>query len=209
MPGTMSQSDLIVDMKASVHDLASIFNKEEADAAWIRVLNNAALDMHRVRPLRKHGEITLEPNKHHYPGPVDLLRVIKILYADQARSAVKPWEQGYAHNIPRAETQYIDDAPMVWLTPAPTASMISVFGSAYPFIYSAKHQIGAEAADTTIRDLDRHLLILRAQAELMKEAAARNISKPVAVTDSISSVTRNGVPAALYDQLMKDFERQA
>lgn len=208
MPGTMSQADLIADLKPSVHDLAGIFNKEAADAAWIRALNNAALDMHRVRPLRKQGEITLEPNKHDYPGPVDLLRVIKILYADQARSAVKPWEAGYAHNIPRAETQYVGDAPMLWLTPAPTAALISVFSSAYPFIYSAKHQVGASAENTTIAAIDRHLLLLRTQAELMKEAAARNIAKPVAVTDSISSVTRNGVPAALYDQLMKDFERQ-
>jgi len=209
MSGSLSQLDLVVDLKASLHDLAAIFSKEPADAAYIRHLDQAALDMHRVRPRRLQGTITLVALQHYYAAPADMLRVIQVLYADQERNSLRPWDTGYAHNIPRAEAQYTGDTPMLWLSPAPTSSMIAVCGASYGFLYSARHQVATDAEDTTIRAVDRHLLLLRAQAEAMKEAAARNISKPIAVTDTISSVTRNGVPAALYDQLLKEFLKAA
>ena len=58
MSGTMSQADLVADLKASVHDVADVF-KAEADADWLRFLDASLPDMQWKRPRTKLGSVAL------------------------------------------------------------------------------------------------------------------------------------------------------
>jgi hypothetical protein len=84
-----------------------------------------------------------------------------------------------------------------------------MLGSEFRYYYFALHSIGAAAADTTVKASDRGLLLLRAQAEAMKEMAMRNIKKPVQMRDGLASAPRNGTPASLFQALMDQFEKEA
>ncbi len=67
------------------------------------------------------------------------------------------------------------------------------------------HVLGANAADTTIANTDRGLLLLRAQAEAMLEISLHNANKPVQVRDGYSGTARNSTPAALYESLLREW----
>ena len=62
------------------------------------------------------------------------------------------------------------------------------------------------AAQTTVPEHSRSLLLLRAQAEACRELALRNVSKPVTMRDAVGSQPRNGTPSALYQMLLAEFE---
>ena len=65
------------------------------------------------------------------------------------------------------------------------------------------------AANTTILAGDRELLLLRGQAEAMRELAMRGVAKPVQLRDGLGMGPRNAHPAALYDALLCEFRERA
>lgn len=207
MPGTMSEADLVTDLKASMLDSVGVFTTTE-DADFKRHLGNAAADLTRYRPYRAKQSITLVADQADYTAPAGLLFVIKVLYGQKEKATRKPWEDNYPR-VPTAKKYGDGNNLMLLLEPAPTAAMITDLGSSYEFLASMQHAIGANAVDTTVDPGDRALLLLRAQAEAAKEMAYRNIHKPVQLRDSLGGIPRNGTPAALHDQLMKEFERMA
>ncbi|MGC8165252.1 hypothetical protein ACP3WT_27055, partial [Salmonella enterica] len=70
------------------------------------------------------------------------------------------------------------------------------------------HHIDEQASKTTISPGDRDLLILRAQAEAMREMVMRNIKKPVQQRDGLNSAPKNMTPSAFYDKLMEEWARR-
>ena len=74
------------------------------------------------------------------------------------------------------------------------------------FYYFGVHAIGSAAVDTTVSAPDRALLLLRAQAEAMRELAMRNVVKPQQMRDGYTSMPRNGTPAALFESLLAEFK---
>lgn len=203
MPGTLSLVDLVTDLKASLQDAADVFTAAD-DADFKRHLKHAALDFVRVRPRTLLGELTLTADEALYALPADLHCFKSPLWG--TRSA-RQWEKNYPGPLPRPLVIEVEGEQRLQLTPAPSAHQISVLGETYQYWYLAAHAIGDAAADTTIRAADRALLLLRAQAEAMKEMTIRNVKKPLAVRDGVVGVVRNGTPAALYQALMQDFER--
>lgn len=204
MSGTMSKGDLVADLTASLQDAAKVFN----DPDFERHLLVAAMDMGRVRPRTLLGEITLVADQFNYAAPSDLLAYKSELWGIPARR-ILPWERHYPGRLPDVWLVGDVGAMEIHLLPAPTAAQISVLGSIFKFYYLAAHSIGVSAADTTIKAGDRGLLLLRAQAEAMKEMSMRNIGKPVAMRDGLSQGTRNGTPQYLFEVLMKLFEGAA
>jgi len=206
MAGTLSQADLVADLKATLGDAAKTFSTA-ADGDFKRHLAHSAEDFARVRPYVRSATLTLVAGQDVYSAPADLVRVHRIRWGDPERRSRKPWDGAlWPGPAPRVTPVGAGPAREFLLDPAPTAAQIDSLGATFPYEYVAAHVIGAAATDTTVEAHDRALLLLRSQAEAMKELATRNMQKPVQLRDGVSGVPRNGTPAALYDQLMERFE---
>lgn len=201
----MSQADLVADHKAGLMDSADTFTAA-LDADFIRHLNNAALALSMRRPRTLLGTLALVADQTGYAAPADFHSFKASLWGS---ATTKPWDKNWAGRLPNVAAVEVSGEMEIHLDPAPTTAQISLLGSAYKFYYFAKHSISTTAASTTVRTGDRGLLLLRAQAEAMKEMALRNIKKPVQMRDGLASAPRNGTPAALFQALMDQFEREA
>lgn len=202
----MTRAELAEDLKASLQDAADVFNAPDG-ADFLRFLDKAALDFYRVRPRTLLGELTLVADQFAYEAPDDLLAYKSALWGSDRR--IQPWEKHWPGRLPDVYLCEDGGVHELHFLPAPTAQQIAVLGSTYKYWYFASHQIGDTEAETTILSGQRGLLLLRAQAEAMREMAMRNIGKPVQMRDGVSSGPRNGTPAALYAALMKEFEEAA
>jgi hypothetical protein len=201
----MTRAELAMALKESLQDAASVFTAPEG-ADFLRFLDLAALDFPRVRPRTLLGEITIVADQFNYPAPADLLTYKSALWG--VNRYAQPWEKSWPGRLPNVSLAINGSVRELHFSPPPTAIQISTLGSSFKFWYFAAHTIGEEEADTTILSGDRGLLLLRAQAEAMKEMAIRNIAKPVQMRDGVSSGPRNGTPSYLFEALMKSFEER-
>lgn len=201
MAGTMSEADLVTDLKASLQDAASVFTVA-ADADFKRHLSLAALDMGRFFPRTLIGSLTLVAEQSAYTAPAAMVAFKLALWGSKRG---KPWQDSWPGKLPQATLA----AQQLRLDPAPTAAQIAALGSDYQFYYYAAHAIGAAAVDTTVLPGHRGLLLLRAQAEAMQELTIRNLNKPVQLRDGLSGTPRNSTPAAMFSTLMDMFEQRA
>ena len=202
----MKRDDLVQSLKYQLNDAATVFNNADDDD-FIRHLDNAALDMGRVRPRRLSATVSLVASQPNYAVPATVLRVASSPWGTEKIG--KPWETDYAGPLPRPELAGDFDELELWLEPTPTARQIELLGATYRYYYYAAHEIGEAAADTTVRAEDRALLLLRATAEALCELALRGAKKPTQLRDGLQSGPKNGTPAGLYEQLMKQFNMQA
>jgi hypothetical protein len=200
----MGLDDLVADLKMSVHDAASSF---KSDADWPRLLRTAALAMVCKRPRTLFGSITLTPG-------VDVYLLDSALQSSVARykthawasGAIKPWCPGYPGAVPRIKLEGEPGAWQLVFDPAPTAAQISAWGSNFRFWYFAAHVLDADPTKTTVAAVDRGLLLLRAQAEAMRELAMHGVNKAVQMRDGFSGAARNSTPAALFEVLLREWE---
>ena len=206
MPGTMSEADLVVDLKASLNDAKTVFAADDSD--FKRQLKTAALDLGRKRPRTLVGSFTLVADQAGYaPLPALFLAYKSHLWGIAPRAAPKPWESHYTGRLPDARVAEEGVVRKLTLDRPPTAAQISVLGEEFRYYYSAGHEVAAAAENTTVLAGDRALLILRTQAEAMRELAMRNVMKPIMVREGLSSQPRNGTPSFLHQALMDEFER--
>lgn len=209
MAGTMSEADLVADLKTSLNDAADVFVAAN-DADFKRHIANAALDFGRLRRRTLIGTLTLAADQRNYTAPAGLIWPKYPIWGVVEKSRTNPWEMTWPGPLPRLHL--MEDATNgreLHLDPPPTAAQIAAFGATYRYYYYAGHTIGADAAQTTVHVSDRDLLLLRAAAEAMRELAYRNSKKPVQLRDGLGSAPRNSTPAALADWLMQEFERRA
>lgn len=213
MAGTMSQADLVADLKASLLDAAGVFTAD-GDADFVRFLTEALADMRAKRPVTRLGEVTLVAGQAVYAlsgaggAYPDFLALKVDLWRDPGRLP-RPWEPTYPGPLPRLSAVWDGTAHALELNPAPSAGHVALLGSRCAFWYFAGHVIGADAADTTVAPADRGLLLLRAQAAAMLAMAVRNSGKPVQLRDGLSGAPRNSTPSALHTTLMDLFWRAA
>jgi len=208
MAGTMSQADLVADFKSALHDSASIFNAP-SDADFTRMLDAAALDFGRVRHRTLIGSVTLVADQAEYAAPADMISPKLSMWGVGERTASRPWSSTWPGRLPRMSMAGDPGSALLILTPPPTQKQITLLKSTFKFYYFAGHKIDANAANTTIRAGDRALLLLRAVAEAMRELASRNVTKASISGAGLTSSPKNGTPAALYEQLMREFEARA
>jgi hypothetical protein len=204
MPGTMSEADLVADLKVSLFDAAAIFTAA-ADADFKRFLRQALPDMQTKRPVTRLGSLTLQADQARYAvGEADFAALKTDIWREPAKLP-KPWDASYPGAMPRVCAARDGDAWYIQFEPAPTALHIGALGDTFKFYYFAEHAIGAQAADTTVNPQDRGLLLIRAQADAMLALSMRNAGKPVQVRDGLSGTPRNSTPAALHELLMRLF----
>lgn len=204
----MSKADLVTDLKAALSDAANIFTAA-SDADFKRHLDLAALDFARVRPRTLVGSVTLSADVQGYTAPADCLRIKIPIWGQAEKRTLKPWDDAWPGRLPFPSLVEEDGERKVWLDPAPTSAQITALGSTYKFYYFAAHSIGDDAADTTIQAGDRHLLLLRAGAEAMLELTKRNAKKPVQLRGELAGIAKANTPAAIFEGMMDQFERQA
>jgi len=202
MPGSMSRADLVADLKASLLDAAKSFTAA-ADADFARHLDKGAEALTRVRRRTLAGTLVLEAGRAEYPAPTDLWLFKTTTWG--AAHGVRPWEPSYPGRLP--DVRQIDGA--LYFVPAPSAHQIALLGPSCPFFYYARHAVGADADETTVEPADRSLLLLRAQAEAMRELALRDSVRPTGAQSAWSGQPRTGTPAALAQWLLGEFERAA
>lgn len=205
MAGTMSQDDLVADLKASIQDAADFFSAA-ADADYKRQLSAAALDFGRKRARTLVGTLALVADQAGYDVPAGFAAFKSSLWGVSPRVAPKPWEPSYPGRLPRFCLVEESGVRKLHLDPPPTAAQIAALGAECRFYYFVGHTIGTVAADTTILAGERGLLLLRGQAEAMRELTFRGIAKPVQLRDGLTSTPRNGMPSHVYEKLMQEFE---
>lgn len=204
MAGSMSEADLVEDLKRSLHDSASVFNAAD-DGDWKRFLATACTAMQVKRPRTLLGTIQLDGDSDLYPlDAVPGFAAYKTHLWGKRQN--KPWEPSYAGALPRVSAQGNAGAWKLVFEPAPTAVQLAAFGSTFRFWYFAEHALGATPETTTLALADRPLLLLRAQAEAMRELTMRNINKPVGLRDGFTGAPRNSTPAALYQALLDEWK---
>jgi hypothetical protein len=205
MAGSMSEADLVADLKTSLLDAAPQFAGEAADGAYKRFLRQALPDMQTKRPMTKLGTLTLVANEASYSITEADFAALKLdLWRDQSKLP-RPWAPTWPGPLPRIQAVQGAGQWLMLFEPAPTVAQLSLLGTAFKFWYFATHSIGADAADTTVAAQDRGLLLLRAQAEAMLALAMRNAGKPVQLRDGMSGTPRNSTPSALHQALMDLF----
>lgn len=208
MPGSMSEKDLVEDLKASLRDTARTFSGA-GDADFKRFLAAAALALGHCRTRTMVGELQLVADQEEYPLPEDFHYFKSSLWGIRPDPQIKPWDASWPGRLPDFYDVEVAGVRKAALRPAPSAQQIAVLGAAYRYYYSARHEIHAtDGALTTVKAGDRGLLLLRAQAEAMRELAMRNVDKPVQMIEGMSSAPRNGTPAALYRALLEEFEER-
>lgn len=204
----MTLDELKTELGASLRDA---LNKLDGDnTALDRYLRAAAADFGRVRPRVLETSVTLQADVVTYDMPAEARRFHSATWID-AWLAVEAWERPARVRVPRAVVREASGGGReLVLSPPPTLAFICTVEAAQTVRYYAEHTIGATEADTTIMDEDRDLILTRAQAEAMKELAIRGSGKPVDLRNaSLGAGISNMTPSALYDALMKIFERQA
>ncbi len=209
MPGTMSQADLVAELKAMLSDSKDKF-KMASDGDFVRHLEVAAMDIGRYRLRAVVGELTLEADKENYPAPADLLRPIATIWGTKERRTRNPWDANFPTILPKMSLYENAGTREIWLDLPPTANQIADLGATFKYSYAAGHIIDVDAANTTIAAGDRSLLLIRATAQAMQELANWGIAKPVQLGHSQGmSMPKNGTPAALAEQLLNQFEKMA
>lgn len=204
---TMSRTDLVTALQAMLMDSKDRFiDPDDFD----RHLDVAAADLSRVRPRVISAELTLAADQNCYAAPSDMIEPITLDWgADELRRR-KPWDTNWIGPIPRLSLLTLSGVKNIMLTPSPTANQVTRLGATAAYRYSGRYTIGDEAADTTVEEKDRPLLLLRALAEAMQDLASRGLSKPVTLGGKAGlSVPKNGAPSALAEQLLKRFEAMA
>ena len=199
---SMGRAALVADLKASLLDAARVF-AAAADADFVRHLDRAAEALAVRRPRTLAGSLTLEAERPNYAAPADLWRYKSTTWGAGFRG--NPWDRTWPGRLP--DVREIDGE--LWLMPAPTAHQVAMLGATFTFFYYARHVVGVDAADTTVSEGDRGLLLLRAQAEAMRELAMRDSVRSASVRDGLSGQMKTSAPAALAQWLLDEFERRA
>ena len=188
----------IAELKASLQDTAQIF----IDADYERFTNNALRDYDRVKPQYIFASFELVAEQQIYPVPPDLVKVFDSLYGISYLQTTKKWDQLFT-KFPKLFLINKGSIRELWLNNKPSSSMIQELGTKYEYIYIASHIL-----TDTISTIEPELLLIRAQAEAMKEVSMRNITKPVLLRTNVAgSTTINGVPSSLYILLLEEFEK--
>lgn len=196
-------------LRDSLMDAASEFDRgvERGSLTQFQRLLQVALDDYsRRRPLIVLGRLQLEAQRMVYDCPAGLEEVQAFDWgrADKARLPV--WADGWPGRLPAMRVSRDGDRRVLYLMPAPSVRQISLLGSAATYRYRARHTLDEQGS--TLPAGDEPLVLLRAQAEAMRELSISNTIKPYQTRDGISATPRNGTPSYLHTVLMEEFERR-
>ena len=200
--------DLIEELRATLHGAAKYFTGTEDDADYDlrRLLTVAAADLATRRGRTLIGEVQLEAGRFRYEDlPADLIYIKTPIWGHD--KSIEPWADNYPGPLPRARVLHENGQPVLILSPSPSQQQIHALGGTYRFYYAASYWSG-QASDPVQfeQENDRNLLLLRAQAEAMRELAMQNITRPVETRTNIA-MPANATAGAIWERLMAEYRR--
>ena len=200
----ISLTDVTSRFKASLLDSVRSFD----DAAYPRHIQAAMAALNAVRPQHLVTVVSLVAGRSLYPCPQKLTAIHACWWGRSAKYHTEPWADHHPGRLPEWSIAN-NEAGVRFLRamPAPTAWQINSLGSECELEYHADHVLTDTECTLSAEDLD--LLIVRAQAEAMREVSMKNATTAYQLRESIGSTPNNSTPAHLYTQLMAEFERRA
>lgn len=196
----MLLTEFITTFTASLRDSASGFKPE----ALTRHVQAAVRDYSRYRPLEETGTLNLEAGEDTYPAPDDIEGVLGCDWGRRLKAERNTWDDDFPGWLPELRIAFSSQGRLLRFYPAPTARQIALIGSSCRYRYAAQHVLTEQI--NTIPAGDEGLVLMRAQAEAMRELAIHQASRPVQLRDGVSSQPRNGTPGYLFEQLMAEFK---
>lgn len=202
----MKRPDLIQAYKSSLLDAQRAFTADEEDYA--RHIIVALDEVNRLRPRHVLGTLMINAGAVEYPCPDDLITVFATHYGRNEKTYRNPWDANYPSVFLPSVFVAFDAMGhrVLRLNRTPSAHLISVLGSVCEYEYTAAHIVTAEVS--TLTAIDAGLVMLRAQAEAMRELAMRNSSQPTQLRDGLTNSPANGTPSHLYTLLMSEFNER-
>ena len=197
------KNEIISKFTESLLDSKRAFNESDL----IRHVDIALKALSEVRPLHKITLIELFAGRSMYGCPEDLIKIYKCQYGVNLKNSQKPWDDSYVGSLPRWHIFNNKDQRILYADPAPNALQIAMIGAHCELIYCAAHVLTESTCSLSTDEVG--LLILRAQAEAMREIAIKNTTQAYQLREGISSTPQNGTPAYLYKTLMQEFNARA
>lgn len=198
----MNRAAVIDRLRASLLEAQSELLAEDYE----RVLDLALAALSARRPRTVFAELALAAGQAHHPCPAELLSVLACDWGMAEKAALSPWDDNWPGRLPTLCVTYAQDGRRLSLLPAPSARQIGLLGAVAPYRYGAAHLLTDTAC--SLDEALLALLLLRAQAEVMRELAMKHATKPYQLRDGVSAQPRNGMPGYLYSVLMDEFERR-
>jgi len=206
---SMGLIDLATELQQMLHEAGqrlTAVNKGD----FQRFVRLAAADLVHVRPRTLVDSLTLVADQSEYPAPADLVQVkAPARWGLAERRTRKPWADNWPGRLPALRAVESGGATVLFLDPPPTAAQIADLGTSYSYYYIAAHTVAVDPAQTTVRAVDRDLLLVRAMVFGLLELANDGSVKPTSLGDGVGSGPKNGTPAALADAWYREFERLA
>lgn len=198
-----TRASLAARLKASLISTADSFQPEDLQ----RHVDVGFSELCRFRHRTVHAGLTAQAGVALYPCPSTLIRILATDWGRQNKAELQPWDDRWPGQLPQLGVGYDEhDNRVLVMQPAPTERQLALLGSPCPYRYAAPHLLSD--SQSSLSDEDAQLLILRAQAEAMRELAMHHATKPFQLRDGISATPRNGMPGYLYSVLLEEFERR-
>ena len=198
-----TRASLVSRLQASLINSADSFRPEDLQ----RHVDVGFAELCRFRHRTVYAGLVAQAGVTMYPCPSTLTRVLASDWGQQNKAELQPWDDRWPGKLPQLSVGYDEsDNRVLLLQPAPTERQLALLGSRCPYRYAAPHLLSD--SQSSLNDEDAQLLILRAQAEAMRELAMHHASKPYQLRDGISATPRNGMPGYLYSVLLEEFERR-
>ncbi|KFA98784.1 phage adaptor protein [Vibrio sp. ER1A] len=197
----MRLDDLTNKLKSALMDSAELISRDEE-----QIISMALADLSRYKPQKRVATFKLVSGQLVYPAPNGLMHISNVMYGQSQRSQLKPWQEGYPKKLPTFYAIEGDEGMFIQLSHFPAEGTLLSCGREVTYTYWASR---------AIKDGDIHLpveleplLLLRCVAEAVKHIMVHQLNKTVSVRNSIGGEAKNGTPAAVHEQLMRQFERQ-
>lgn len=199
----MKRSQLLSTYTASLLDSQRAFSNENGD--YERHIGVGLSELARHSPRHVWAELDLLPAQRAYDCPTDLISVFATHYGRDEKAQRHPWDADYpSARLPEVSLYHGGDGTRcLQVRPAPSYALMSQLGAVCAYEYTAAHIVTEDVC--TLTEVDVQLVILRAQAEAMRELAMRNSTTPVNVRDGLTNSPQNGTPSYLYTLLMNEF----
>ncbi len=201
----MFRAQLLEAYKLSLNNSLRIF--KDNGSSYVRHFEVALADLNLWKPLIIHSRLSLVADQSLYPCPEQLNKPLSCFWGRDHKARGRPWDDDYVGQLPEIRIAFDENRKkLLHLIPSPSGRQILILGSECRYTYASDHFL--TETESSLTPNEENLLVLRAQAEAMREASILNVTEPFQLREGLTSTPKNGTPAYLYKELLSEFERR-